>query len=198
MARKSSHNLIWIDMEMTGLDIEREVIIEIASLVTDRELNILEEGPCLAIHQDNIYLDRMDEWNRTTHHASGLVEKVKDSNISLAEAEKQTLDFVKQYCPAQTSPLCGNTVYQDRKFLNKYMKDLHGFLHYRNIDVTSIKELVLRWYPDGPRPPKKSDAHTADIDIRESLEELIFYRKHYFVTNGLSVLDSPSAKEEKQ
>lgn len=198
MAKKSSHNLIWMDLEMTGLDVDKEVIIEIATLVTDQELNIIGEGPCLAIHQKDDILERMDEWNRTTHNASGLVQKVKSSNIFLQKAEQQTLEFVRKFCPSKTSPLCGNSIGQDRKFLEKYMPKLHGFLHYRNIDATTIKELVLRWYPDGPKPPKKSDAHTAKIDVHESLAELIFYRKHYFV-QGLVGEEEPllSARESQ-
>lgn len=190
--------MIWMDLEMSGLDVDREVIIEIATLVTDGDLNILEEGPSLVIHQPNTYLDRMDDWNRTTHNASGLVQKVKDSEISAEEAERQTLNFVKKYCHAQTSPLCGNSVAQDRKFLSKYMKNLHDFLHYRNVDVTTLKELILRWYPDGPKSPKKSDAHTALIDVRESLNELIFYRTHYFVSDTLSEHAVLTSSQEKR
>lgn len=175
------NNLVWIDLEMTGLDAEREVIIEIATIITDSELNILAEGPCLAIHQDDKYLDGMDEWNTKTHGSSGLVQRVRDSKISVEEAERQTLEFVKQYVPENTAPLCGNSIGQDRRFLDRAMKDLTDFLHYRNIDVTSVKELVRRWFPSGPKLPKKSESHMALIDIRESIEELIFYRKHFFL-----------------
>jgi len=170
-----------MDLEMTGLDPESEVIIEIATLVTDAQLNLLAEGPCLAIHQSNEILSRMDEWNTTHHGASGLTQRVKESTISETVAEQITLDFIKQYCPKGKSPLCGNSIAQDRRFLSRYMKKLHDYLHYRSIDVTTIKELVRRWYPNGPKFPKKSEAHLASIDVRESLQELEFYRKHYFI-----------------
>jgi len=181
MSQVDPNNLVWIDLEMTGLDPEREVIIEIATIITDSELNILNEGPCMAIHQDDEFLDRMDEWNTKTHGSSGLVQRVRDSQISVAEAERQTLEFIKQYVPENTSPLCGNSIGQDRRFLDRSMKELTDFLHYRNIDVTSVKELVRRWFPSGPKLPKKSESHMALIDIRESIEELIFYRKHFFL-----------------
>lgn len=181
MAKKSKHNLVWMDCEMTGLDVEKEVLIEIATLVTDSELNVLEEGPCIAIHQRDETLDRMDEWNTKHHNASGLIKRVKESLIDEAEAEKRTLGFIKKYCPKGTSPLCGNSIHQDRKFLHKYMRTMHEYFHYRSIDVTSIKELVTRWYPAGPKFSKKSQEHVAMIDIRESLQELIFYRENYFI-----------------
>lgn len=173
-----------MDLEMTGLDPEKELIIEIATLVTDGELNILEEGPCLAIKQSNAILSRMDAWNTTTHQASGLTDRVMKSKITLADAEKATLDFIKKHCLPEKSPLCGNSIGQDRRFLVKYMRELSDYLHYRSVDVTTIKELVKRWYPNGPKFPKKSGVHLASVDVRESLEELKFYRKHYF-SNGL-------------
>ncbi len=172
---------------MTGLDADKEVIIEIATLITDSELNILEEGPCIAIHQRDEILDKMDEWNTKHHNASGLVKRVRESLIKQEEAEKRTLEFIKKYCPKGISPLCGNSIHQDRKFLYKYMRDLHDYMHYRSIDVTSIKELVNRWYPDGPKFPKKSNEHMALTDIRESLQELVFYRQHYFIGREASV-----------
>lgn len=178
--------MVWMDLEMTGLDPDKELIIEIATLVTDGELNILEEGPCLAIKQSNAILSRMDAWNTTTHQASGLTERVMNSKISCRDAEMATLDFIKKYCRSETAPLCGNSIGQDRRFLVRYMKELHDFLHYRSVDVTTIKELVKRWYPKGPKFPKKSGAHLASIDVKESLEELIFFREHYF-TNGLPI-----------
>jgi len=178
------NNLVWMDMEMTGLDSETEAIIEIATIITDKDLNILQEGPNLVIHQPDEILTRMDEWNTRHHTASGLVERVRQSKVTIAEAERATLDFIKQYVPYKTSPLCGNSVGQDRKFLDKDMKELADYLHYRNLDVTSIKEVVRRWYPAGPKVPKKSDTHLALIDIRESIDELVFYRQHYFVGNG--------------
>ena len=150
MDKQSALNLVWMDLEMTGLDPDLEVIIEIASLVTDQDLNILAEGPCLAIHQSDEILARMDAWNQKHHNASGLVERVRKSKITTEEASRQTLAFIKQYCPENTAPLCGNSITQDRKFLAKYMDELHEYLHYRSVDVTSIKELVRRWYPDGP------------------------------------------------
>ena len=186
MNKQSALNMVWMDLEMTGLDPDLEVIIEIASLVTDYDLNILAEGPCLAIHQNDEILARMDAWNQKHHNASGLVERVRKSKITNDEASRQTLEFIKQYCPENTAPLCGNSISQDRKFLCKYMNELHNYLHYRSVDVTSIKELVRRWYPNGPKLPRKSDSHMALTDVRESLSELIFYRKEYFTPNGLS------------
>ena len=186
MNKQSALNMVWMDLEMTGLDPDLEVIIEIASLVTDYDLNILAEGPCLAIHQNDEILARMDAWNQKHHNASGLVERVRKSKITNDEASRQTLEFIKQYCPENTAPLCGNSISQDRKFLCKYMNELHNYLHYRSVDVTSIKELVRRWYPNGPKLPRKSDSHMALTDVRESLSELIFYRKEYFTSNGLN------------
>ena len=196
MSKIDPSNLIWMDLEMTGLNQDIEVIIEIATIVTDKELNILEEGPSIVIKQNDEYLDRMDEWNQKTHNASGLVQRVRNSTISLAEAERMTLDFIKKYVPYNTTPLCGNSVGQDRKFLDKYMKEITDFLHYRNIDVTSVKELIKRWYPKGPKLPKKSDAHLALIDIRESIDEMIFYRDHYFVNGAEGMAKSPTHDNE--
>ncbi len=194
MNQQSPNNLIWMDLEMTGLDPEIETIIEIATIVTDGDLNILEEGPCLAIHQNDEILNRMDEWNTQHHTASGLVERVRKSTITLKEAEKSTLEFIKQYCPANTTPLCGNSISHDRRFLVKYMRNLNDYLHYRNIDVTSIKEVVRRWFPNGPKFPKKSQVHLASVDVRESLEELVFYRKHYFSNGTPETASQPDAR----
>ena len=155
MARKSKYNLVWMDLEMTGLDAEKEVIIEVATLITDSELNVLEEGPCIAIHQRDEILDKMDDWNTKHHNASGLVKRVRESLIDQKEAEKRTLEFIKKYCPKGTSPLCGNSINQDRKFLTKYMSDLHDHLHYRSIDVTSVKELVNPGIRTVKNSPKK-------------------------------------------
>lgn len=177
---------------MTGLNVQKEAIIEIATIATDPELNILEEGPCLVVNQSDELLDKMDDWNKKHHGASGLIDKVKNSKITEEEAEAQTIEFVKKYGVENQTLLCGNTIGHDRKFLLKYMKKLHNFFHYRSVDVTSIKELVLRWYPNGPKLPKKNEAHQALIDIRESIDELRFYRKHYFVpvsSNGMG--DNP-------
>ncbi|MDQ6969575.1 MAG: oligoribonuclease [Mariprofundus sp.] len=175
----SKHNLVWMDLEMTGLDPDKETIIEIATIITDSEMNILAEGSSLVIHQPDSRLDAMDEWNTTHHGASGLTARVKKSQLGMREAEIQTLDFIKQYVPAGVSPLCGNSVHQDRRFLLPYMPELEAYLHYRNIDVSTIKELSRRWYPK-MRPPRKQAAHLALVDIRESIEELCWYRQHLF------------------
>jgi len=175
----SKNNLVWMDLEMTGLDPDQETIIEIATIITDSELNIVDEGPSLAIHQPDAMLDAMDEWNTTHHGSSGLTARVKASQINMAEAEAKTLDFIKQYVPEGVSPLCGNSVHQDRRFLVLYMASLENYLHYRNIDVSTIKELSRRWYPK-MRAPRKSGAHLALIDVRESIEELYWYRQHLF------------------
>ncbi len=173
-------HLVWMDLEMSGLDPERDTILEIASLITDGDLQVVAEGPVLALHQPDAVLEAMDEWNRTHHGASGLVARVRASALSMAEAEALALDFIARHCPERTSPLCGNSIHQDRRFLSRYMPRLDAYLHYRNIDVSTLKELVRRWYPGGPAPPEKRHAHLALDDIRESIEELRFYRAHYF------------------
>ena len=197
MSQQDPYNLVWMDLEMTGLEPDTDAIIEIATIITDSHLNIIEEGPALAVHQDDEILNRMDEWNQKTHSASGLIQKVKDSKITVEEAEKATLDFIKKYVPYKAAPLCGNSVGQDRRFLYKFMPKLSEYLHYRNVDVTSIKEVIRRWYPTGRKLPKKSDEHKALIDIQESIEELIFYRDHFFIepTSLVSELN-PEAGEE--
>ncbi len=172
--------LVWVDMEMTGLDPERDRILEIASLISDNELRIVAEGPVLAIHQPEAVLQSMDEWNRQHHTESGLLERCRASRVTVREAEQQTLEFVKRYCEPRSAPLCGNSVWQDRRFLARYMPELDQFLHYRIIDVSTVKELVRRWYPQGPPPPPKKKAHLASSDIHESIAELLFYRQHYF------------------
>lgn len=186
MAAKSKAYLVWMDMEMSGLDPDTNVILEIATLITDNELNLIAEGPVLAIHHDKAILEGMDDWNREHHGESGLTQRVLDSTVTTADAEEQTLAFVRAHVPLRDAPLCGNSVYQDRRFLARYMRRLEAHLHYRNIDVSTIKELVGRWYPDGPQPPEKKHAHLALEDIRESVEELRFYRRVYFV--GLEAL----------
>lgn len=197
MSQQNPYNMVWMDLEMTGLEPDIEVIIEIATIITDSHLNIIEEGPSLVIHQDDEFLDRMDEWNQRTHSASGLIQKVKDSKITVEEGEKTTLDFIKKYVPYKAAPLCGNSVGQDRRFLYKYMPKISEYLHYRNVDVTSIKEVVRRWYPNGRKMPKKSDEHKALIDIQESIEELIFYRDHFFIEPSSLVSEmNPGAGEE--
>ncbi len=164
---------------MSGLDPDRCAILEIATIVTDAELEVIAEGPDLVIHHDDAVLDAMDEWCTKHHGASGLTAAVKASTISLAEAEAKTLEFVAQHTTAKSSPLCGNTIWQDRRFIVRYMPTLDAHLHYRLVDVSTIKELARRWYPQ-LRAPGKSDAHRALDDIRESIAELRFYREHVF------------------
>lgn len=170
-----------MDLEMTGLDPERDSILEIATLITTSSLDLVAEGPLLVVHQPAAVLAAMDDWNREHHTASGLVERSRCSKLSMRDAEAQTLAFVSAHVPERTSPLCGNSVHQDRRFLVRYMPELEAYLHYRNIDVSTIKELTRRWYPSGPKLPEKKHAHLALDDIRESIEELRFYRRHYFV-----------------
>jgi oligoribonuclease len=168
-----------MDLEMTGLDPEDNVIIEIATIITDDELNIIAEGPVLAVHQPDFELDKMDDWNVNTHGNSGLVERVKNSTVSMAEAEKQTLDFITQYVKKGNSPLCGNSIHQDRRFLVKQMPLLEEFMHYRNIDVSTLKELAKRWKPSILPGFKKSGSHKALDDILESIAEMKYYREHF-------------------
>ena len=178
-AMNKKTNLIWIDLEMTGLVPEKDIIIEIATVVTDADLNVLAEGPSLAIHQDNKYLESMDEWNTRQHTKSGLVQRVKESEISVNEAEKQTLDFVMKYVDPDTSPMCGNSICQDRRFLYNYMPKLEKFFHYRHIDVSTLKELAVRWKPDVISNSFKQSKHLALSDIYDSINELRHYREHF-------------------
>jgi oligoribonuclease len=171
--------LVWIDLEMTGLQPEMDTILEIATLVTDDQLNILAEGPNLAIHVEDSVLAAMDDWNRNQHGKSGLVARVRESQETLESAQEKTLAFLKPFCEPKTSPLCGNSVWQDRRFLAKYMPALEGYLHYRLIDVSTVKELAQRWYPHMSKFPK-GDAHLALADIRASINELKFYRENLF------------------
>ncbi|MDA1074577.1 MAG: oligoribonuclease [Proteobacteria bacterium] len=171
-------NLVWMDLEMTGLDPEVDVIIEMATLVTDSDLNLLAEGPTLAIRQPEHVLAGMDDWNQKHHSESGLLDRVRKEGVEPSEAQAQTLAFIQNHTEANTAPLCGNTIWQDRRFLCRYMPVLEGYLHYRNIDVSSIKELARRWRPD--LKMAKVGAHTALADIMESIEELRFYREHFF------------------
>lgn len=173
-------NLVWIDLEMTGLNADTDRIIEIATIVTDSNLNTVAEGPVLAIHQSDVLLDGMDEWNTKQHNGSGLVQRVKDSQISEVDAERQTLEFIKQHVPAGKAPLCGNSVWQDRRFLTRYMPELEKYFHYRMIDVSTIKELALRWVPEIYNGFKKESRHLALDDIRESINELKYYREKFF------------------
>ncbi|MBT5388420.1 MAG: oligoribonuclease [Porticoccaceae bacterium] len=170
-------NLIWIDLEMTGLDPERERIIEIATLVTDADLNLLAEGPSLVIHQEDALLDAMDEWNTRQHGGSGLTQRVRDSQITEAQAMAETLDFLHQWVPAGQSPMCGNSIGQDRRFLVRYMPQLANFFHYRNLDVSTLKELVRRWKPELESGFSKKGSHLAMDDIHDSIAELAYYRE---------------------
>ena len=178
-AMNKKTNLIWIDLEMTGLVPEEDNIIEIATVVTDAELNFIAEGPSIAIHQDNKYLDNMDAWNTRQHTKSGLVQRVKESAISVDEAEKQTLDFLMKYVDPGASPMCGNSICQDRRFLYNYMPKLEKFFHYRHIDVTTLKELAVRWKPDIVITSFKQSKHLALSDIYDSINELKHYREHF-------------------
>lgn len=176
---KTTESLIWIDLEMTGLDPERDRIIEIATLVTDANLNILAEGPVLAVHQSDEQLALMDEWNVKTHTASGLVERVKASAYDDRAAEQATLAFLQQWVPAGASPICGNSVGQDRRFLYRYMPELETYFHYRYLDVSTLKELARRWKPEILSGFKKQGTHQALDDIRESVAELAYYRQYF-------------------
>ena len=176
---KSDQNLVWIDCEMTGLDPEKERLLEIAVIVTGPHLSPRIEGPVLVIHQSDEQLSKMDAWNKGTHGKSGLIDKVKASTTTEAEAEQQILDFLKKYLPKNASPLCGNTISQDRRFLVKYMPKLEAFFHYRNLDVSTLKELSRRWKPEVYSAFKKQQRHTALADVHESIDELLHYREHF-------------------
>lgn len=175
---KSDQNLVWLDCEMTGLDPEHDRIIEIAVIVTDARLIQRLEGPVLVIHQTDALLDGMDKWNKGTHGKSGLIDKVKASTTTEEEAEKELLHFLVKYVPKSGSPLCGNTIGQDRRFLAKYMPKLEAFFHYRNLDVSTLKELAKRWAPEVHKSFKKKQRHTALADVHESIDELEHYRTH--------------------
>jgi oligoribonuclease len=176
---QNADNLIWIDLEMTGLDPDKDLIIEIATVVTDKDLNVLATGPVLAVHQSDTALSGMDDWNQKHHGKSGLIERVKASVINDTQAEQQTIEFLKQWVPAGTSPMCGNSIGQDRRFLYRRMRQLEEFFHYRNLDVSTLKELAARWAPKVKESFKKKETHQALEDVIESIEELKHYREHF-------------------
>jgi len=176
----SETNLIWLDLEMTGLEPETDVILEIASIVTDSQLNVIEEGPVFAIHQSDEVLNNMNPWCIEHHGKSGLTQRCKNSTTDIATATAATIEFVKQYVPKGKSPMCGNSIGQDRRFINKYMPEFEDFFHYRNLDVSTIKELAKRWKPEVLDKVVKTGAHLALDDIRESIEELKVYQVHFF------------------
>lgn len=176
---KSDQNLVWLDCEMTGLDPERDRLIEIAVVVTGPNLEPRLEGPAIAIHQSDAQLDLMDNWNKGTHGKSGLTDKVRASTVDEAQAEQQVLEFIQRYVPKQASPMCGNSISQDRRFLVKYMPRLEAWFHYRNLDVSTLKELAKRWRPEIYSSFKKRQQHTALADVHESIDELEHYRRHF-------------------
>ncbi len=174
---KNKKNLIWIDLEMTGLDTNTDAIIEIATIVTDADLNILAEGPILAIYQPDSALDAMDDWNTRQHGGSGLAERVRNSSINETNAEQQTIEFLKEYVPAGVSPMCGNSICQDRRFMARIMPELEAYFHYRNLDVSTLKELARRWAPKVEKSFKKNSSHLAMDDVKDSIRELQHYRE---------------------
>jgi len=179
---EKKNNLVWIDLEMTGLNPEKNVILEIASIITDKDLNIIAKGPVFIIHHSDNTLKQMEKWSKEQHTKSGLLKKVTESTTTMAQAEQQTLDFIKKHCEEKLSPLCGNSIWQDRAFLYRYMPKLLDFMHYRLIDVTSFKEVITRWYPNNPNAVfEKKDTHRSLEDIEESIDELKYYRTHFFV-----------------
>jgi len=175
----SEHNLIWIDLEMTGLYPDTDRIIEIAVVVTDPQITVRVEGPVIAVHQTDAVLDGMDNWNKGTHGKSGLTERVRASTIDEAAAEAQVIEFLKAYVPKGKSPMCGNSICQDRRFLARTMPTLEAFFHYRNLDVSTLKELAKRWRPEALEGLKKAQSHTALADVHESIDELLHYRTHF-------------------
>jgi len=176
---KNDQNLIWLDCEMTGLDPDNERVIEIAVVITGPNLEPRIEGPVLVIHQSDELLDKMDRWNKGTHGKSGLIDKVKTSTVTEAQAEEQLIDFIKKYVSKGVAPMCGNTIGQDRRFLLKYLPKLEGWFHYRNLDVSTLKELSKRWKPEVYASFKKQQSHTALADVHESIDELAHYREHF-------------------
>ena len=183
MSSTPDTRLIWIDLEMTGLDTDNDQIIEVATIVTDDHLNILAEGPVLAVHQPDRILNAMDEWNTRQHGQSGLIERVRRSKLTAQDAEQQTIEFLKKWVNPKTSPMCGNSICQDRRFLHRLMPELEQYFHYRNLDVSSVKELGKRWRPEIMSGLKKNASHLAMDDIRDSIAELKYYRQYFFIMN---------------
>ena len=182
--KQKNDGLVWIDLEMTGLDPKTCAILEIGAVVTDNELNVIEEGPAIAIHHSDKVLNGMEPWSRYHHRKSGLTPACRESKVRLKKAEDLVLGFIQKHCKKRSAPLCGNTIWQDRRFLVKYMPKLESYLHYRTIDVSSVKELVSRWYPaDHKMPRKKNQTHRVMADIRESIDELRYYREKVFVAH---------------
>lgn len=177
--RPNEFNLVWIDMEMTGLDPDKDRVIEVAAIVTDPQLNVLAEGPVFVIHQPDEVLDGMDAWNKGTHGRSGLIDRVKASTVTETQAAEEMIEFLRKYVPEGKSPMCGNSICQDRRFMARHMPKLEAFFHYRNVDVSTLKELCRRWKPELISGFKKHQLHTALADIRESVEELKYYREHF-------------------
>ncbi|ROZ71266.1 oligoribonuclease [Ramlibacter sp. WS9] len=188
---KSDQNLVWLDCEMTGLDPEVDRIIEIAVIVTGPHLTPRIEGPVLVVHQSDEQLDKMDNWNKGTHGRSGLIDKVKASSITEAQAEQEILEFLAKYVPKASTPMCGNSISQDRRFLVKYMPKLETFFHYRNVDVSTLKELAKRWKPEVYSSFKKQQKHTALADVHESIDELVHYREHLLVVGTPPLAGKP-------
>ncbi|MDD5028693.1 MAG: oligoribonuclease [Rhodoferax sp.] len=188
---KSDQNLVWLDCEMTGLDPEHDRIIEIAIIVTGPQLESRTEGPVLVLHQNDVLLDGMDKWNKGTHGKSGLIDKVKASTLTEEDAQEQLLVFLRQYVPKGVVPMCGNTIGQDRRFLAKYMPKLEAFFHYRNVDVSTLKELAKRWAPEVQKSFKKKQRHTALADVHESIDELEHYRSNFIRATLVPLVSSP-------
>jgi oligoribonuclease len=181
---QDQNNLVWLDMEMTGLDPDRDHVIEVAMVITDSQLNVVAEGPVIAVHQPDSVLDAMDEWNTNTHGRSGLTDRVRASTIDEAAASAIYLEWLKQYVPTRTSPMCGNSICQDRRFMARWMPELEAWFHYRNLDVSTLKELARRWHPEVFKGVQKRGAHTALADILESIEELRHYRQTFLKLPG--------------
>jgi oligoribonuclease len=178
MPQNNTH-LVWVDMEMSGLNPDTDVVLEVALVVTDKDLNLVEEGPVLVVHQSDAVLDGMDSWNKGTHGKSGLIDKVKASTLSEVDVALKMVEFMKQHVAERTSPMCGNSICQDRRFMARHLPDLEAYFHYRNLDVSTLKELAARWRPELKDGFKKANSHTALADIQESIEELKYYREHF-------------------